>query len=151
MKRIFGRVAADTVASGRHAIAEAATVPATNARRVSLGFSGFISGFSAKNAVFARCLLPGFSSALSTKRESGIEGSDQLVYVLLCRIEHHPRSYNIPVKPAFADQDALSFSFFEYLQQRFRCRLLGLAVLDQFDTLHQAHAADVADDGVFVL
>src|SRR6266853_5009063 len=51
----------------------------------------------------------------------------------------------IAIQPALAEQQALSFGRFEKRRRLLGRRLLGFAVFDELDALHQAHPAHVAD------
>src|SRR5690348_18436690 len=64
---------------------------------------------------------------ISTKRETSIERFDQLVYCVLCRIQHHSRSNHIPVQAAFANEYSLAFGFFKDFQYSFRRRFFCFA------------------------
>ena len=77
-----------------------------------------------------RCLY------LVDRRKSSIQRRDQLVDVILARIQHQARADHVTVEAAFADEYAAAFGLLEYFQYRLRSRLLRLAVLHEFDALH---------------
>ena len=55
------------------------------------------------------------------------------------------------VQPAFAHQQAVNPQTFEQLIRQIGGGFLALAVLHEFNAVHQAHAAHVADDRVLLL
>ena len=88
----------------------------------------------------------------SAQRKSGIQRLDQFIDVVLRRVEHQAGADDVAVEAAFADQDALAFGFFEDLERRpAGAGSFVLRSLTSSMRLHQAHAADVADDRMLFL
>ena len=56
----------------------------------------------------------------------------------------------LPYNAALADQQPVAARGFHHLRGGARGGRFGLAILHQFERLHQSHAAHIADDGVFI-
>ena len=48
-------------------------------------------------------------------RQPGVEGRDELIDGVFCRVKHQARANDIAIKAAFADEHALSFCLFKHL------------------------------------
>ncbi len=80
-----------------------------------------------------------------------IQQFDEIVHVGAADVHRRRDADHVAVQSALADQQAVLARGFHHLRGLRGGGRLGLAVLHQFDGLHEAHAADVADDLVLVL
>src|SRR5579859_552946 len=80
-----------------------------------------------------------------------VEEADGFVDVGLGGVEHGGEAKDVAHEAAFADEKPVVAGAFHDLRGLRRGRLFGLSVFDEFESLHQAHAADVADKRIFLL
>src|SRR5947209_1636085 len=89
-------------------------------------------------------------NAPSGRGEARVQRLDQLINRVLRRVEHDARADDVAVEAALADEDAAPLRLLEDFEDGLRVRLFGLAVFDQFNGLHESHAAHVAYTSVLV-
>src|SRR5579864_2082551 len=83
--------------------------------------------------------------------EGSVEEADGFVDVGLGRVEHGGEAEGVAVETAFADEQTVLAGALHDLRGGFGSRLFGLAIFHQFERLHQAHAAYVADERMLLL
>src|SRR5258708_8250918 len=77
--------------------------------------------------------------------EGLIEELDGFVDVRLGGVQHGSHADGVSVEAALADEQSILARALHHLGGGFGSWLFGLAVFDQFERLHQSHAAHVAD------
>src|SRR5579863_80979 len=83
--------------------------------------------------------------------EGLVEELDGDVDVGFGGVEHGGEAESVAVKAAFADEETMLTGAFHDLRGGFGSRLLGFAVFDELESLHEAHAANVADELMLLL
>src|SRR5260370_34455619 len=78
--------------------------------------------------------------------EGLIEELDGFIDVGLGGVQHGSHADGVSVEAALADEQAILARALHHLGGGFGSWLFGLAVFDQFERLHQSHAADVTDE-----
>src|SRR5437762_3386264 len=68
----------------------------------------------------------------------------------LRRVQHHAGANYVAVEAALTYKHAALLCFLHDLRDRLRVWFLGFAILDQFERLHQAHTAHVANDRILL-
>src|SRR6266446_1019453 len=83
--------------------------------------------------------------------EGFVEELNGIVDVGFGSVEHGGEAKDVAIEAALADEEAVVAGALHNLCGGFGRGLFGLAVFDEFEGLHEAHAADFADQRVFLL
>src|ERR1700733_10454167 len=83
--------------------------------------------------------------------EGFVEEADSFVHVGLRNIHGRSHADCVAIEAAFADEQAVGACSLHDLICFLRGGLFGLAIFNEFEGLHHAHAANVADERIFLL
>src|SRR5689334_5271177 len=98
-----------------------------------------------------QALKPNSRFSIPDLAEGAVEQLDGFVHIRLGGIQHGREAESIAVEAAFADEQAILARALHHLCGGFGGGFFRLAVLHEFERLHESHAANVANERILRL